>query len=147
MSDRPAITVRLATADDMRLVKASWYESFRRGGFAPDVGSDIYHAGHARVIDDLVTRSKVFVAAVTELPDEICAWAAFEPRVLHYLYTKQAFRHLKIAQGLVQMTREKFEFCSHMTRGGKKLAQFLRLRYNPYLQHHPVTPALARKKE
>jgi hypothetical protein len=145
VNDRPAIEVRIATPDDMRLVKASWYESFRRGGFSfPDIGSDLYHAGHGKVIDEILARPgvTVAVAAVTEIPDEICAWVAFEKNTIHYLYCKQAYRHLKIALNLVQMcaTTKKvtFKFCSHMTRGGVRLGRFLKVRFNPYLQFHPA---------
>lgn len=139
MSDRPLITVRPATADDMRLVKASWYESYRRGGFAPEIGSDFYHAGHAKVIDDIIARPnvKVLAAAVTEIPDEVCAWLAYERDVIHYVYAKQVYRHMKIALELIRMAGSGFKLTSHMTRGGKRMAQFLQIRYNPYLQFHP----------
>ena len=139
MSDRPLITVRPATADDMRLVKASWYESYRRGGYAPEIGSDFYHAGHAKVIDDIIARPnvKVLAAAVTEIPDEVCVWLVYERDAIHFLYVKQVYRHMKIALELTRMAGTGFRFCSHMTRGGKRMAQFLQIRYNPYLQFHP----------
>lgn len=143
--DRPLITVRPATADDMRFVKASWYESYRRGGYVPqDMGSDLYHAGHAKVIDDIIARPsvKVAVAVYTEIPDEICSWVSWERDTLHYLYTKQAYRHLHIAQDLVKLVHpEPLRWASHMTRGGERFGRLLRVRYNPYLQFHPA-PAI-----
>lgn len=141
--ERPPITVRDATADDMRFVKASWYESYRRNNLGwKDLSPDVYHAGHARVIDDLCRRPgvKIAVAVATEIPDEICSWIAYEGDTLHYLYTKQAYRHLRIALNLAQLVmatgKFTFKFCSHLTRGGLKLSQFLRVRFNPYLQFH-----------
>lgn len=144
MNERPLITLRQALPDDLRLVNASWYESFRHGGHAPEIGSDLYHEGQAKVITDLCQRGRVVVASVTSIPDEICGWICFEKSadresVLHYIYVKQVYRHLKIALNMIEAFGA-FKFHSHQTRGGLTLARKFRMRYNPYLSFHNPPP-------
>lgn len=125
---------RYALADDLRLVRDSWFESFRRGGFAPEIGFDLFQEGQRQLIHYLTEAplSPVVVAFAEKTPDEILSWICFKGPILHYVYTKSAYRKMGFAAGLIDL-HGPFKFYSHQTRAGNKLAKKYGLRYNPYL--------------
>jgi GNAT superfamily N-acetyltransferase len=131
------LDVRYANADDRRFVKDSWFESYRRGGFAPEVGFDLFSEGQRKLIDYLLDLEKgdctVLVAYPTNTPDEILGWLCFELDVLHYVYVKSAYRKMGCAAGLMERAHGHFKFYSHQTRAGVQLAKKYGFRYNPYL--------------
>jgi GNAT superfamily N-acetyltransferase len=131
------IAIRYANASDLRFVRDSWFESYRRGGFAPEIGFDLFSEGQRKLIATLTHPSNVRVACAENTPDEILGWVCFEGATVHYVYVKSAYRKLGCAEGLLEDVREVTEqpsrFYSHQTRAGIQLAKKLGLRYNPYL--------------
>lgn len=123
------IDTRRATSDDLRFVRDSWFESYRRGGFAPEIGFDLFSEGHRHVIDCLTVDATVRVAYALNAPDEIVGWVCHGKDVVHYVYVKSAYRKLGIAEALVNTG---FKFYSHQTRAGIQLAKKYGFRYNPY---------------
>lgn len=128
------LDTRFATTDDLRFVRDSWFESFRRGGFAPDIGFDVFQEGQRNLIHYLTEKplSPVVVAFAEKTPDEILSWICFHGPVVHYVYTKSAYRKMGLADNLLAI-HGPFKFFTHPTRAGMKLAKKLQLRYNPYL--------------
>ena len=125
---------RYATADDLRFVRDSWFESFRRGGYAPEVGFDLFSEGQRLLIAHLTETpmKPVVVAYATKTPDEILSWVCFDRSTVHFIYTKAAYRKMGLAANLLEL-HGPFKFYSHQTRAGMQLAKKLGLRYNPYL--------------
>ncbi len=128
---------RHATPEDLNFVRNSWFESYRKGGCAPEVGFDVYKPGMERTISRLLERSDTRVAFAREVPDEIVGWVCQEivgrdvqTDVAHYVYVKQAYRRNGAATRL--LTTSKLYF-THETRGGRHLASRLGLKFNPYL--------------
>lgn len=138
------IDIRQATPDDLRFVRDSWFESYRRGGFAPEIGFDLFSEGQRRLIDhltDVEDRPAIIrVAYALNAPDEILGWICWEhatdgnQQVLHYVYVKNAYRKMGIAEGLIDRAKNShgFKFYSHQTRAGIQLAKKYGFRYNPY---------------
>lgn len=126
------LSLRYATADDLRFVKDSWFESFRRGGFAPEIGFDLFSEGQRNLIDDTVQKMDTRVAFPEKTPDEIIGWIGAEKEVVHYLYVKHAYRKMGFADRLIELCGP-FKFYSHKTKVGLELAKKHGFRYNPYL--------------
>jgi GNAT superfamily N-acetyltransferase len=126
---RPPVEIRPATEEERRLVRASWFSSYRTGGFAPQVGFDLYKAGQGALIERLVRASSVFVAAAEAVPDEVCGWIVASDKAVHYCYVKQAYRRVGVATLLLEGEAPRY---SHETRAGRLLARKLRMRFDPY---------------
>lgn len=125
---KPALQFRKATPEDLKFVRHSWFESYRKGGKAPDTRIEFYDHGQNWIMKQAFRRGQVIVAYATEVPDEICGWTCVEGEVLHYVYVKHAYRRLGIATELAK----KAKFYSQETIPGMKLAQKLKILYNPY---------------
>lgn len=132
----PPIRFRAATPDDRRFVRHSWFESYRRGGLAPQCAFDVYANGQGALIDLLLEDYGATVAFHPEVPDEIVGWACCAGPVVHYAYVKQAYRHYGIARTLVAGCSE----FTHATRAGMHVAQRLGLRFNPFLLYPSPSP-------
>lgn len=136
MPERPPLTLRLATPSDLRFVKHSWFQSYRKGGRAPDVAFPVLQAGLGALIDRLVSEASVFVAAATEVPDEICGWSCRRTGTLHYVYVKQAYRHLGIGRQLcaeIAQIAGPVVWHTFETRAGTQFAQKIGTKFNPFL--------------
>lgn len=142
---KPQVLLRHPTPEDLKFVRHSWFESYRKGGLAPLVGFDVYAAGMNKLLDRLL-HGDVHVAYATEVPDEIVGWVCRNelvttrvPRHLHYVYVKQAYRRLGIATQLIEDVKcgPISNMYTHETRAGRGFAQKLALRFNPYLLFNP----------
>lgn len=125
--------VRTATPDDMNFIRASWFESFRMGGCAPQVQFPVYRFGQNAIIERILAQptTKIVVAYATAEPTEICSWACCEGIYLHYAYTKQAYRKMGFAAHLVKILKP-YTSHTHETRAGRSFAARLGTKYNPY---------------
>jgi GNAT superfamily N-acetyltransferase len=132
MADEPNIKLREPLESDLRFVRSSWFESYRKGGYAPDVGFDIYKAGHGALIGALVPGPFIAVAYASAEPDEICGWICADPVIgtIHYVYVKHAYRRMGIALRLCNLYEVRY--FSHATRAGLRLAAKLGIKFNPY---------------
>jgi GNAT superfamily N-acetyltransferase len=96
------VTVRAFAESDRNFIRSSWLRSYRT--LAQYVERELYFAVHHRLIDALLERSDCFVAASREDSDHVLAYAVGVPGVLHYAYTKSAYRRQGLARRLVDMT-------------------------------------------
>ncbi len=136
----PALSIREATEDDLRFVRASWFESYRSGGFAPQVQFPIYREGQNSIIEGCLRRGRVFVAYATEVPDEVCSWVCGEGKLIHFAYTKLVYRRMGIAYNLVlRLIRETGpkRFHTHDTRVGRSFAVPAGTVFDPYTLYLP----------
>jgi GNAT superfamily N-acetyltransferase len=127
------LAFRIAIPDDIRFVASSWFESFRRGGFAPEVAFSIYQQGQGGVIDARIAHDDVVIATHPDIPDEICGWMvrARVPATCHYIYVKQAYRRRGIATQLASVF-DGFKEHTHETKVGRHLAAKIGSKFNPY---------------
>ncbi len=132
MTDRPALSTRIATPEDLKFVRASWFESYKQGGYAPQAAFPIYRAGQDAIIERCLAASRTFVAYATEVPDEVCSWVCIEGSRLHYVYTKLAYRRLGMALQLAYSNFTDLTEHTHDTRVGRSFTARIRTKFNPY---------------
>lgn len=142
MSDGPSLSIRPATPDDLKFVRASWFESFKQGGYAPQVAFPVYRAGQDAIIERCLKAGKTYVAFSTAVPDEVCSWVCVEDTTLHYVYTKLVYRRHGIAIALVvhafNQVKNKPTEHTHDTRVGRSFTARMGTKLNPYpLYNHP----------
>ncbi len=140
MSDA-ALSIRAATEADLTFVRSSWFESYRHGGFAPQVAFPVYREGQHNIIEGCLRRGRTLVAFATVVPDEVCSWVCVEgSRIIHYVYTKQAYRKMGIARKLVEKASvDSLTEHTHDTRAGRSLAARIGTKLNPYPLYSPST--------
>ena len=137
MSDAPALSIRTATADDLKFVRGSWFESFKQGGYAPQVAFPVYREGQDAIIERCLAAGRTLVAFSTAVPDEVCSWLCVEGARLHYVYTKLVYRRHGIALQLVYASN--FNVISehtHDTRVGRSFTARIGTKFNPYPLYH-----------
>lgn len=126
------IEARKATDDDLRFVRDSWFESYRRGGFAPEIGFDLFAPGQRNLIHELTSNSaNIRVAFPVHEPTEILGWVCWNDETVHFVYVKNGYRKMGVATGLLDLHKSA-KFYSHQTRAGVQLAKKRQLRFNPY---------------
>lgn len=130
-----SLKFRQANAEDLKIVRHSWFESYRRGGKAPSVRFDCYDQGQNYIIKQCLAKSSVLIAYPVEVPDEVCGYSVRQNDLLHYVYVKHAYRRLGIATQLAEGSK----VYTHETIPGVKLANKLHLQYNPYWLYAVVT--------
>ena len=118
--------LRRGTPDDMNIVAASFFESWRRGGRAPEVQFPVYKEGAGRHIQRLLDRASVTVVYVDGIPNEVAAWSLHEGDTLHFIYVKNTYRR----QGLGSYLARGFKYHSHETKAFKYLD--VQTLYNPW---------------
>jgi len=112
------------------MVSHDWFLSFRRNSILGDiVRVDIFSAGQNKVINRLVAEFPPIVATFEGVPDEVVGWTCRSPEVVHYTYTKHAYRGLGVARALTAGVRQH----THQTSAGDRLAKKLQSLYNPFL--------------
>jgi len=100
-----ASALRLMRPEDHAFVVNSWLKSHKECNFRKANGKDFF-ACHAPVVRKLIAESTIkLVACDPEDIDLIQSWIVADVRgdnipVVHYLYTKDIYRHLGIATAL-----------------------------------------------
>ena len=125
-------TLRRATPAELTLIRSSWFESYRKGGRCPEVRYDIFRPHQDATIEHLINTSATWVLTPTQVPEEVCAWLTYSPGVLHYVYTKQAYRKLGFASHMLKAFGP-FTQYTHETLHGRRLLSRLGASYNPFL--------------
>ncbi len=130
------VCFRAATEADAPLLLDSWMRSFRKSqGHVP---GPIYAVFQREKVLRLLGRSavSVLVACNPEDASQVFAYAASERRggilVLHYLYTKHAFRRMGIGTLLLRRLEALGCHYTHRTPAGERLARRFSAHFNPY---------------
>lgn len=73
------------------------------------------------------------IACLPNDEDVILGYAVFQPKILHYVFVKEAFRENGIAKSLVAPVRQTLTSYTHRTRMvAPILARCLEFHYNPF---------------
>lgn len=93
---------------------------------------------HARV-HRVLGRSRTLVATLPDDDDHALGFVAGEGDVLHYVYVRPQRRGYGLGRDLLAAwyAHGSPVECSHLSRQGRKLAEALRLRYNPLAVEAP----------
>lgn len=94
--------VRPAVVDDVAFIASTWKQSYwRESAWGSRIRWAIFNPNHARIVAQLLERSRVVVACDTEREGEIFGYLVCEPDALHFAYTKAAFRRLGVFRSLL----------------------------------------------
>jgi len=107
------IKIRLATDTDYPLIYSSWLKSFADADQARLVTKSVYYQEHHALIDKLIAKKALFFVACSKHDDDhvygwICVNLASKPQVVHYVYVKQIYRKIGIANYLMEMVQKPY---------------------------------------
>lgn len=139
---------------DIAFVRNAWLMSYSEFAAVdednepPRVSWDIYLPEQNAQLDRILNRSGVIVACGTEDDGHLFGFVCFEKqerRVIHFVYVKDAFRHLGMCKSLLgeikQYVGEGPMWVTHWTRKAGKI--FDRADYNPYRRDYVRQPLAA----
>jgi GNAT superfamily N-acetyltransferase len=103
MAKQPPIVIRAMVPGDLPLVLDSWVRTSR--GADPWVPTRTHDVALGRHLDRLIPGAAVWVAANREDSDRVLGWVCADPSrsLLHWAWTREAWRRAGIASALVGM--------------------------------------------
>lgn len=142
------VHIRTATEKDIGFLFNSWLKSFKASPAVKSIPGAVYFDAHHKVIESIFKRAVVLVACSPQDPNQIFGYCCTEEvegvQVLHYCYTKEAFRRMGLQALLLEEAKlGPSYFYTHYT---KLFAEQIRRNnfkavYNPYLQTSPANKA------
>jgi hypothetical protein len=122
------IVIRPAVETDLALIYSSWLRSYWNATAAHSgVAYSDYQRGQRARIDRLLAKCGARIACNPEAPDTIMGWACADGFALHYVYTRQIYRHM----GVAALAMGSLAGVTHMTPGFARC--FPNVPFNPYL--------------
>jgi hypothetical protein len=134
------VLIRDATEKDVGFIFNSWLKSYKASAFAKYISGPVYYNLHHKSIETILKRSRVLVAANPVDPNQIYGYLCLEQQqettVVHFAYTKEAFRKMGILQLLLNEAQvPEIFFYSHSTLSASQVLPKIARKgvYNPYL--------------
>lgn len=131
MSKLAALGLELVPAapDEVAFILDAWCSSYRSSPWAGTISNDRYQEVQRWTINSLIARGaelRVAIPADPSLPRRIVGFVCYEaPSLLHYVYTKQSYRHKGVARGMISSAEEAssshLSRLTHRTRASKSL--------------------------
>lgn len=138
----PAL-IRAVREDDINFIYSSWLKSHRRSTYAQAMSADVYYDNHKKLLTHLLDRGQILVACNQDDEEQIFGWIVFEPlketMILHYVYVKDPYRRLGLANRLFTQARDFIHdvglpvLATHETHKFPHLQESWNLIYNPYV--------------
>lgn len=140
--------LRPYSQDDIPFIQSSWGSSYYGGiNYRAMLGPDEFHHFHRPIRDRFFKRpdSAVIVCCAVEDPKLIMSWMAVERpngtemMIIHYIYTKEAFKNEGLATKLLSSLNATREiFYSHSTEKIEKIInrswpKYEKLQFAPHL--------------
>ena len=96
------LKVRLATKDDEALIYQTWLKGLYFGSsWFSKMDQKTFFQKYRIVINDLLLRSQVFVAALKEDQDTVLGYSVIQENILHWIFVKTSWRKMGIAKRLL----------------------------------------------
>lgn len=131
------LKIRPAVGTDLNFIFDTFKESLRSdSSLGRSCKASVFKKEFAQVIDYILETSKVLIACYASNENTILGYLIFEPGIIHYAFTKRAFRKMGIQSALIESAwgpREDIQ-CSFKTRMVRDLferKQFLI--HNPFI--------------
>ena len=93
------------TNGDLPFVLDTWRKSYRQSRLVRDVPNRLYSAIHSKQALNTVNASTTLVCKAPGT-DVIISWICGEPGVLHYAYTKHAYRRYGLCHWLLHLLEQ-----------------------------------------
>lgn len=126
------VNIRPFLASDKPFLFSTMLRGLYHGNsFYNEIEQDAFYANYSNVVERLLERATVSVACLPDEPDVILGYAITTPGVLHYCFTKHAFRHQGIQRKL--WADAKIKSCSHLTHSVMPIKLLKQWVFNPFL--------------
>lgn len=129
------LQVRYMQPSELAYVKATWLKHYKEHSeFARPIRDSVYYPAHSRIVDHILKRARVAIAAHMDEPDVIMGFLVFEPALIHYAYVVSRARMLGVATEMLKAAGISNEFSfTHRTQDAKALqAKNPHMTYDPY---------------
>ena len=128
------IVCRAPNENDISFIYASWLNSYRNDSYiGMSVRKTIFYREYQTIIDSILGRGKVIVAVKPDETNIIYGYIIYEPKVLHYVFVKEAFRRLGICKELLRAAGSP-QTATHKTRSTEFLDT--KFTYNPFILYN-----------
>src|SRR6266481_333453 len=101
MQPMKPVLLRPPNPDDLDFIMSTWLRSYQQSGDNPIRGSRYWWYQHD-LITNILKRSMVIMAVNPDALDQIYGYVIFQPLgedvILHWIYIKFTYRHLRMAQ-------------------------------------------------
>lgn len=97
------IHIRPARGSDLNFIYSTWLDSYRYDSkLGKSHKNSIFFENYRHVIDHIFSKpdTTTTIACIKEDQNTILGYIVSEPKILHYIYTKGAFRRFGIAKSL-----------------------------------------------
>ena len=139
-NDRLPIAIRPAEPQDAGFIYSSWIQAYESQN--KDQPKLAVHKMHRPVVSRLMAQAITMVATVEKDRDHLLAWLCAERTskflIIHFCYTKEAFKRLGIAKALLKLFGYKPGepiMASHKGYICKDLRPRYNIKYIPQMQH------------
>lgn len=130
MQKRDLVTIRVAEQSDEPLIFATWLKGLRYANdWFEQIDQQIYYREYHKVIELILQRSRTLIACLKDDEDVILGYSVTEPKVLHWVFVKPAWRGIGLLHDLVASD---VEFITHITKTGLKLKPG-HVKFNPFI--------------
>lgn len=133
------IALREGTKEDLPFIMNSLLKSYKESPFGKTLSNTIYYKRHHKLITKILSNSAVLVLCADDNPQLIHSYIIYEYfddlPVIHYIFTKYAYRHLGLARILLDRVADpaKVLLYTHRTRGSDKIIEhYPKSIYDPY---------------
>ncbi len=132
-------SIRKAKAGDIEFIYATWLRSYKHDSpLTKYTKRELFFDQHQKILDTILSNDGVQTCIACDPEDEdlIFGYITFEPKIIHFIYVKYAFRKRGIATKLLEQILN-IEQCeaSHLTYSLLDLwtAGKIKIEFNPYL--------------
>jgi GNAT superfamily N-acetyltransferase len=143
------IALRAVAQEDVSFIFSSWLKSFRHSLSVKNVAQPIYYSEQHKLIERLFSTSQVLVAANPNDISQIYGYIFYDQYdgiyTCHYVYVKEVFRNLGVAEQLMRESgyrKVAGGMYTHETPVAFREAPNYNLVYHPYLLlNYKLTPS------
>lgn len=132
------IAFRPYNKDDENFIFSSWLNSYHKGSnFCKNLTFPIYYSYHHLVVERFFMRPghRILIVHPKSDPDLILGYIAFEGKMIHYVYVKEAFRGDELGSLLLKEAGLGLEgtIITHLTHRCEHFLSTYGMIFNPYL--------------
>lgn len=93
--------IRKAEEEDIPFIYATWIKSYRYDSLiGKGCRNTVFYPNYNRIIDWVLDRSEVLMACHLNNPQVVFSYLVYEPDIVHYAFTKEAFLRQGICKSL-----------------------------------------------
>ncbi len=126
------IAIRPPLPSDENFLFDTWLNALRYGNeWFEEINEKQYYKAYREIIRAILARAHIQIACLKSDPDVILAYSISEGPALHFLYTKEAWRGIGLANDLLP---KDFQVVTHLTKVGRSIIRkkFPNVIFNPF---------------